>query len=116
MNQIASQASLPQGNQSSEQEGELTFDPVRIWMALLDGRWWIASVTAAVFVLTTVMTLFSRMEFKIEGSLYLGDVQTQPFGGAEMFDFIGQFGQSELGSELEILKSRTLIEKAILET
>jgi len=73
-------------------------------------------IAASVFALMLAVTLFSRMQFSLRGSLYLGDLQTQ--GGvfealsSELNPFGGEKGA--LGTELEILKSRELMVQAIL--
>src|SRR4051812_11215555 len=94
-------------------------DVRRLWFALLESKWLIVGTTIGVALLFLIVTMFSRMHFHVEGSLYLGDAQAGKSVGAgrgEMFDFLGGLGQSEVATELEILRSRSLIEQAILES
>ena len=71
---------------------------------------------AAVFGAVLLVTLFSPMLFQARGSLYLGELQdARPSPGPvpEQLDFLG--GRSEqVGTEIEILKSQTLIKRAVL--
>lgn len=76
---------------------------------------WAAAVVAVVFAIT----MASRMAFKAHGSLYLGDLQDAkgPVGQtlAEQIDFVGG-RNGDVGTEIEILRSRDLITGAILDS
>jgi len=64
-----------------------------------------------------VVTMASHMRFKARGSLYLGELQANSAQAPQpdQFDFLG--GRSgDVGTEMEILKSRDLIKRAILES
>ena len=70
----------------------------------------IALCAAAVLGVVVLVTLVSPMKFRAQGSLYLGELQAdRPAPGQvpEQLDFLG--GRHEhVGTEVEILKSRTL--------
>lgn len=89
-------------------------DLVQLGSTLRDHWRTIAAVTVAVFGVVMAATLMSRMEFSASGSLYLGEIEAKPKGGGE-FDLAGS-GQSDVGSEIEILKSRSLIGRAVLKS
>jgi hypothetical protein len=76
----------------------------------------IALCAAAVLGWWGWMTLLSPMKFRAQGSLYLGELQAdRPAPGQvpEQLDFLG--GRHEqVGTEVEILKSRSLIKRAVL--
>ena len=91
-------------------------DPKALWSAIADSRWLVIGITAAGGILALLFCLATRMQFVVDGSLYLGDTQSQKLGGLEMLDMLGSLGQSEVGTELEVVKSRSLIRKAILES
>jgi tyrosine-protein kinase Etk/Wzc len=96
------------------------FDLRRIWLAIVESKWLIGGATLAVTLAFLIFTLFSRMDFHVEGSMYLGDAQSSksPTAGraGEMLDFLGSLGQSEVGAELEVIRSRTLVDQAIRES
>ncbi|HXI59040.1 MAG TPA: GNVR domain-containing protein, partial [Polyangia bacterium] len=87
-----------------------------VWMILLRHRRTIAASAAAVLGAVVVVTLLSPMKFRARGSLYLGELQdtrSAPSAMPEQLDFLG--GRSgDVGTEIEILKSRTLIKRAVL--
>lgn len=83
---------------------------------LWEARRKIAAITAGVLALVVAVTLVSRMEFTMRGSLYLGDLQSKGgiFEGlAELYPTTGG-EKGALGTEIEILKSRELMTEAIL--
>jgi tyrosine-protein kinase Etk/Wzc len=75
----------------------------------------IVTCGTACFVLVVAITLVSGMKFHSAGRLYLGelDAKVRPSGAAGDFDLSG-IEASDLGSELEILRSRSLVTEAIL--
>ncbi len=85
-------------------------------MLLFRQRRTIALCAAAVLGVVVLVTLVSPMKFRAQGSLYLGELQAdRPAPGQvpEQLDFLG--GRHEhVGTEVEILKSRTLIRRAVL--
>jgi len=90
-----------------------------LWV-LLRGNWrMVAAGAAGVLAAVAVGTLAARMEFRARGSLYLGELQTTtPVGGqagAERWDFAGG-ASGDVGTEIEILKSQDLINRAVFES
>src|SRR5690242_825944 len=84
-------------------------DPKVVWSALADSRWLIVVTTVAVAVLATLFGFFSPMNFEIDGSLYLGDAQSQKSNSAQALDVLGNMGESPVGTELEVILSRSLL-------
>jgi tyrosine-protein kinase Etk/Wzc len=103
----------PEPPQAEQSEG---VDPRKIWSTIGDSRWLIAAITTAVTVATVVLCMFLRMTFAIDGSLYLGDTQSQKTGGLQILDILGTLGESQVQTELHIIRSQTLVTKAILES
>jgi tyrosine-protein kinase Etk/Wzc len=70
---------------------------------------------AGLFVFGAVMalTLMSRMTFCTSGRLYLGELDDRGRGATADIDLTGS-AQGDVGSEVEILKSRSLVTQAIL--
>src|SRR4051812_38484407 len=58
------------------QSDEPPFDITRVWLALVESKKLIMGVAVVVTVLCLVYTMLSKMEFRVESSLYLGDAQT----------------------------------------
>jgi uncharacterized protein involved in exopolysaccharide biosynthesis/Mrp family chromosome partitioning ATPase len=93
-------------------------DVAEIWATLHDHRW----LTLAMLLLglsgMLAATLMSRMQFKAAGGLYLGDLDERGAATgapAEALDFLGG-GRAELGTEIEVLKSESIVTRAILES
>jgi uncharacterized protein involved in exopolysaccharide biosynthesis len=68
----------------------------------------ILQIGAAVFTAVMVATLLSRMEFRSAARLYLGDLNAKaPTSGRTRLDIGSGAGAGDVGSEVEILKSRS---------
>lgn len=96
---------------TAETEGGL--DLAQLWNVLREGKRAVALIAAGVFSLVMVVTLAARMEFTLSGSVYLGDLKSN--GG--IFDALSaQFGmeKGDVGTEVEILRSRELMTQAVL--
>lgn len=99
-----------------EADDEHALDLEQAWEVIREGRRTITLVTIGVLALVLGVTLASRMEFTLRSSLYLGDLQSQ--GGvfdaiaSELNPFGGEKGA--VGTQVEILKSRELLTRAIL--
>ena len=87
-----------------------------VWAIVLRQRWTVAACAAAILGVVGAVTFLSPMKFRARGSLYLGELQEpRPSQSAmpEQLDFLG--GRSgDVGTEIEILRSRTLIKRAVL--
>ena len=68
-------------------------------------------------VLSVVVTLGAHMKFKSSASLYLGELQGHGVqaGLPDQLDFLGG-RNGEIGTEIEILRSRDLLRRAVLES
>lgn len=94
------------------------FDVGQIWHLLRDNGRVVLGVAGVLFGAVMLLTLASRMEFRASGRLYLGDLA----GGAERRSNDGapldlsSTAQGDVGSEVEILKSQSLITRAILDS
>ncbi|MDB4973022.1 MAG: hypothetical protein JWN48_1363, partial [Myxococcaceae bacterium] len=78
----------------------------------------ILGVAAIFFCCVMAHTLTSSMSFKSSGRLYLGDLETKSRPGgshAGELDISGGV-QGDVGSEIEILKSQSLVSQAILDS
>ena len=74
----------------------------------------IAVVMGIVFVVIMAATLASRMEFQSVARLYLGELGEGTRGSGKANDLeIGSGDQSDVGSEIEIIKSRSLVTRGI---
>ncbi len=93
-----------------------TLELGEIWATLREHRLWLLMSVLLALALTLALTLASRMEFKASGGLYLGDLDERgaPSGASETLDFLGG-GRAELGTEVEVIKSETLVGRAISE-
>ena len=83
---------------------------------LLRQRRTVAACAAAILGVVLAVTFLSPMKFRARGSLYLGELQeprSSQSAMPEQLDFLG--GRSgDVGTEIEILRSRTLIKRAVL--
>src|SRR3569832_1508774 len=87
----------------------------RYWNALWTRRGLVLGLVLVSLLAVSFLTALSRMTFTATGSLYLGDLeglQIGPGGSAELFVLFA-IDQSVVGTELEIGRSRYLINEAI---
>lgn len=89
-------------------------DIFTLWAAVRDQWKFIARVGASVLLVALTATLLMRPNFKATGRLYLGelDAKNKAAAAAGEFDIVGG-GPSDVASELEIIKSRSLLLQAI---
>lgn len=78
----------------------------------------VAGVAALVFVAVGLLTLVSRLEFRSSGRLYLGELGDASRPSAARPGDIDLSGdeQADVESEIEIITSRSLLTRAILES
>lgn len=88
----------------------------QVFLLLRQNLWRILAVTGLVFAAAMVWTFFSSMQFESTGRLYLGEIDdTRRASTGQELDVSGQT-PSNLGSEMAIIKSRSLVTHAILES
>lgn len=93
-------------------------DPGQLLGLLRQHLRFIAAVGAGVFALVAAITLVSRMEFRSSGRLYLGElseVARPPSARPGEID-LSSDEQADVHSEIEIITSRSLLSRAILES
>jgi tyrosine-protein kinase Etk/Wzc len=91
-------------------------DVVQILATLRRHRRRLLTVAAITFGLAVGWTLLSRMRFDSTARMYLGELEDKagaPGPGGEAIDLSGG-GHSDIGSEVEILKSRSMVTRAVL--
>lgn len=100
---------------TSTRQTEDTIDVTRL-LAVVGQRWkTVVAITVLTFAVVMGVTLRSHMTFSSSGRLYLGELSSpQPPAGEEVDLTAGP--QGDVGSEVEILTSRSLIAKAVLES
>jgi tyrosine-protein kinase Etk/Wzc len=77
----------------------------------------VLGVGATTFALVMALTLLSKMEFEASSRLYLGELDAKArssLASAEDLE-LALGGQSDLASEIEILRSRSLLSRAVRE-
>jgi tyrosine-protein kinase Etk/Wzc len=92
-------------------------DLAQLWSTVRSNLSVVLGVAALVFLGVMLVTLASKTQFQATGRLYLGELDAKARGNSSPnsneFDISGG-GQGELGSEIEIIKSRGLVSQAIL--
>jgi tyrosine-protein kinase Etk/Wzc len=91
------------------------FDLGQLWLKVRESYHVVLAVAAAVFFAVMLITLVSKTQFQATGRLYLGELDSRAGvtgAGSGDFDISGGV-HGELGSEIEILRSRTLVVQAI---
>jgi tyrosine-protein kinase Etk/Wzc len=98
------------GQQRNRDEG---LDLSQLWGMVRDNTRLVLAIGGAVFVLVMAHCLTSPMTFRSVARMYLGEFEgkSQPSGGN--LD-IGAGTSSEAGSEIEVLRSRSMVRRAIL--
>lgn len=93
-----------------------TFDVRQLWATLRHHYGFVLGVAATVFAAVMLATLVSRMQFRSVSRLYLGELEeSSAKSSARSKDEIDLSAGSQgvVGSEIEIIQSRTLVAKAI---
>jgi uncharacterized protein involved in exopolysaccharide biosynthesis len=96
-----------------------SLDIHQLWLTIRQGLPLVLGVAIAVFTTVMVATLLSRMQFRSVGRLYLGELESSGANapgrpGQELE--ISASSQGVVGSEMEIIQSRSLVSRAILES
>jgi len=106
--------------QPGTEAGSMLIDAVdtRHLLSMVNQNRRVVLLTAvAIFALVMAATLLSGMQFRSSGRLYLGELDTRSRSAAVSNEFeITGGAEGDLGSEIEIIKSRSLITQAILKS
>lgn len=92
--------------------GEESVDVTQLLEALKTNWRFILACGVVLFSLVVGATLMSRMSFMSAGRLYLGEVDRQQQGSGDLDLSAG--GQSDVSSEVEIIRSRAIVQRAVL--
>lgn len=89
-------------------------DLAQLWAMVRDNARTVFAIGGTIFVLVMTVCLASRMTFKSVARLYLGELEAkaQTANGANIDISAGNL--SEAGSEIEVLRSRSMVRHAIL--
>jgi tyrosine-protein kinase Etk/Wzc len=88
-------------------------DARQAWQVLRQRQRFVYSVAAVVFAGVMGFTLLSGMQFQATGRLYLGELDDKPQTRKTDEDFLGG-ERGDVYSEIEIVRSRSLVEQAVL--
>lgn len=90
----------------------------QLWAAVRGKYRFILAVSCLVGVSVMAYTFASRMSFRASGRLYLGEIDGKSKAAAPASGELALLGdgQSEVASEIEILRSRSLVTRAIVES
>lgn len=78
---------------------------------LVDGRWWILSITSIFIVFGIVYALFATPIYQANGLLQIEKKSAGASLLGDMGDFFGE--QSDVGAEIELLKSRMVLGQTV---
>ena len=96
-----------------------TFDVRQLWATLRHHYGFVLGVAFVVFAAVMAATLVSRPQFRSVSRLYLGELEesaAKSGGRANSEIDLTAGSQGVVGSEIEIIQSRTLVAKAILDS
>jgi tyrosine-protein kinase Etk/Wzc len=85
-----------------------------VWNVVQDRRGLVLLCGVLCFVIVMTVTLLSRMDFLVRGRLYLGELD-EPSQYSGLSELSGS-GGSDVFSEIEIMRSRSRVERAVLES
>jgi tyrosine-protein kinase Etk/Wzc len=88
-------------------------DLSQLWGMVRDNARLVFAIGAAVFVLVMASCLTSRMTFRSVARLYLGELEAKALASGANID-ITSGNSSEAGSEIEVLRSRSMVKRAAL--
>lgn len=103
---------------AGEAEVDDGVDLPQLWATVRERSGFVIGVATLIFIAVMTHTLMSSMTFRSSGRLYLGELEMRagPAGGnAAQVDISGA-GQGDIDSEVEIIKSESLVTKAILDS
>lgn len=110
-------SSVDHNARPSFEEDEISLQEIAT--TLRRGRRLIAIVTAVALTIAVFYVLLARPRFDVTGSLYLGDTHSNsPAAGAlSSLSFLSGFAMTgNIASQVEVIKSRALVEQAILQS
>lgn len=94
-------------------------DVAQLWTAVRERKGFVWTVATLLFCGVMAHTMLSLMTFRSSGRLYLGELElrarSSATGNAAQLDISGG-GQGDISSEIEILKSQSLVTKAIIDS
>jgi tyrosine-protein kinase Etk/Wzc len=103
----------PPGGGRPGGQGEDGIDISQLWAMVRDNARVVFAIGAAVFIVVMAHCLTSPMTFKSVARMYLGESEAKaPSAGSTNLDISA--GSSEAGSEIEVLRSRSMVRRAIL--
>ncbi|HMJ14985.1 MAG TPA: hypothetical protein VK524_26410, partial [Polyangiaceae bacterium] len=88
----------------------------QLWNTLREGWLFMVAIAACTLAAVLAVTAVSSMEFRTRGRLYLGELNHSSSASQSGEIDLSEESGGDVGSELEILKSRTLITRAILDS
>lgn len=94
-------------------------DIQQLWHTVRQQYRLVLGVAFAVFAVVMALTLCSRMQFRAVGRLYLGELESGSSGAAahsKQEIELSAGNQGIVGSEIEIIQSRSLVSRAVLES
>ncbi|HEY6881372.1 MAG TPA: hypothetical protein VI299_25280, partial [Polyangiales bacterium] len=109
---------FPGRARSEEVEADDGVDLPALWATVRERSGFVFGTGLLLFLIVMASTLASSMTFRSSGRLYLGELEMRtrvPTGSAAQVDISGA-AQGDIGSEIEILKSQSLVTKAILDS
>lgn len=100
-------------SRSARAHADESIDLAQLWGAIRDNLRVVLLVAGGVFALVMTYTMASHMTFRSTCRLYLGELASKAMLGSNELD-LSSAANSEVGSEIEVLRSRTMIERAVL--
>ena len=107
--------SFPERQQAERRD---LLDVRQLWQIVRQRCWLVAGVGVAVFLAVMAVTLVSRMQFRSVARLYLGELESGGNGAARASEELelSAGSQGVVGSEMEIIQSRSLVARAVLDS
>jgi uncharacterized protein involved in exopolysaccharide biosynthesis/Mrp family chromosome partitioning ATPase len=90
-----------------------SLDVSQLWGMVRDNARLVFTIGGTVFVLVMTLCLTSQMTFRSTARMYLGENDDKPAVGGTSLD-ISAGGVSAASSEIEVLRSRSMVKRAIL--
>jgi tyrosine-protein kinase Etk/Wzc len=107
-NSLAPRGAYPAGPAAHQE-----LDLVLLWSAIKEHRRFIFGVALLLWLVVMAQTLLTRMEFQSTGRLYLGELDSRPSPSTEGgLELLGN-SESDVASEVEIIRSRSIMSEAV---
>jgi len=102
------------GAPSAQRNNADSLDLSQLWRMVRDAKYTVFAIAGVVFALVMLMCLTSQMKFLSSARIYLGESESKTSSSNSASLDIAASQANEVGSEIEVLRSRSMVKRAVL--